>query len=484
MDNTKFRNSVYNTRKPIALKFSPRERLFLLLVGDIIAATFALMLALFLWSKLDFWLNQYSFQEFVVTRPKLWFFFLPLIWLIFMVELYDNRRSVRKRDTFQGIAIAAIISFCLYLIVFFLLAKNYPLPRMSVGIYLVNVVLLTLLWRLFYISIFTTPQFMRSVLILGEGEATDALINIVKEMSPPPFQIMGLIDDELYSQGIRFTIVNVLGGSNELMGIIQSDRISDLILALPGSINGSMIKAIVLAKEYGVEVTTMPVVYEDLMGRVPIFHLSADWIVRSFMDQTRMNIFYEVCKRSIDLIGSLFGLVALICAFPLISIAITAESGMPILFKQCRVGKNGLPFTMIKFRTMWPELSQNEGHQSTTKENSRITRVGTLLRKSHLDELPQFINIMRGEMSLVGPRAERSDMISQYEDNIPFYRARVLVKPGLTGWAQINFGYAVSIEDTATKLEYDLYYIKHRSLLMDLLILLRTFGSVIGFKGR
>jgi lipopolysaccharide/colanic/teichoic acid biosynthesis glycosyltransferase len=120
----------------------------------------------------------------------------------------------------------------------------------------------------------------------------------------------------------------------------------------------------------------------------------------------------------------------------------------------------------------------------TTQNDDRITRAGVLLRKSHLDELPQFFNVLKGEMSLVGPRAERSELVTQLQKEIPFYRARLLVKPGITGWAQINFGYAATVEDTAVKLEYDLYYIKHRTLLMDVIILLRTVGTVVGLRGQ
>ena len=122
--------------------------------------------------------------------------------------------------------------------------------------------------------------------------------------------------------------------------------------------------------------------------------------------------------------------------------------------------------------------------QVTVENDERITRVGRFLRKSHMDELPQFINVLRGEMSLVGPRAERNELVENLQTQVPFYRARLLVKPGITGWAQVNFGYAATVEDTGVKLEYDLYYIKHRNLLLDILILLRTFGTVIGLKGQ
>jgi len=139
---------------------------------------------------------------------------------------------------------------------------------------------------------------------------------------------------------------------------------------------------------------------------------------------------------------------------------------------------------MYKFRTMVPDAEADGQPRLASENDPRVTRVGAFLRRTRLDEFPQFYNILRGEMSLVGPRAERPELVARFQKQIPFYRARLLVKPGLTGWAQINYGYASTVEETRVKLEYDLYYIKHRSMLMDLVILLRTIGTIFGLRGR
>jgi lipopolysaccharide/colanic/teichoic acid biosynthesis glycosyltransferase len=160
------------------------------------------------------------------------------------------------------------------------------------------------------------------------------------------------------------------------------------------------------------------------------------------------------------------------------------DSGLPIFYWQERLGRGGREFKIIKFRTMRQD-AESEGKPQMAGENDpRITRVGNFLRTTRLDEVPQFWNVLRGEMSIVGPRAERAQWVATFQQDIPFYRARLLVKPGITGWAQINYGYASTVEDTAVKLEYDLYYIKHRSIVMDLVIILRTIGTVISRKGR
>lgn len=163
---------------------------------------------------------------------------------------------------------------------------------------------------------------------------------------------------------------------------------------------------------------------------------------------------------------------------------ILLDSGRPVLYLQERLGKNGRVYKIIKFRTMKLDAEKDGVARPATQNDQRATRFGRLLRRSHLDELPQIINILKGEMSWVGPRSERPEIIQNLEKEIPFYRARLFVKPGLTGWAQVNYGYAAGAEENSVKLEYDLYYIKHRNLGLDILILLRTVGNVLGLKGR
>jgi lipopolysaccharide/colanic/teichoic acid biosynthesis glycosyltransferase len=202
------------------------------------------------------------------------------------------------------------------------------------------------------------------------------------------------------------------------------------------------------------------------------------------VDQARVGGFFELSKRLVDVAGGLVGVVLMLAILPLIALAIFLDSGRPIFYFQTRSGRGGGLYRIIKFRTMRQD-AEADGQPQWAKENDeRATRVGRFLRRTHLDELPQFINVLRGEMSLVGPRAERPELVALFQKDVPFYRARLLVKPGITGWAQINYGYAVTVEDTAIKLEYDLYYIKRRNILLDFVIVLRTAGVVIGFRGR
>jgi len=198
----------------------------------------------------------------------------------------------------------------------------------------------------------------------------------------------------------------------------------------------------------------------------------------------RVSRFYELVKRLMDFIGAAVGVLLFGISFPFILIATWMDSGFPIFYEQTRLGKGGQVFKIYKYRTMHQEAEADGEAKLASENDPRVTRVGNFLRKTRLDELPQFWNVLRGDMSLVGPRAERPELVAEFQKQIPFYRARLLVQPGLTGWAQINYGYVANVTETVVKLEYDLYYIKHRSLMMDMAIVLRTIGTVLSRKGR
>jgi len=467
--------------KPKRWQMRASERVAILLIGDLLVATVALFLALYFWAAKDAWM-EFSL-EFITERPPLWFFLLPVFWMILLVELYDVHRANNRRETIKGIALATLIYVLVYLLIYFTSAPN-SLPRRGVSVFIVIAVFFTLLWRLAYIRMFTAPHLLRRVLIVGAGNAGKTLVDVIEKLWPPPFFTVGLIDDDPEKHGQKIGNFPILGDSRELIEIIQEQHVTDLILAISGEMKGEMFQSILTAQEMGAHLAPMPQVYEELLGRVPIFLLETEWIVRSFVEKTSTSTFFVLAKSLIDFAGGLVGTLITIGFFPFISLATILESGFPVLFTQERLGRGGQPYKMVKFRTMDRD-AERDGEARLAEENDqRVTRVGWFLRRTHLDELPQFINVLRGEMSLVGPRAERPQLVEHFQKQIPFYRARLLVKPGITGWAQINYGYAGNVSETAVKLEYDLYYIEHRNLLMDTSIILRTVGTVLGFKGQ
>ncbi len=472
-----------NTTKPVrplSWRLRATERRIILTIGDLLVAWIGLMISLYFWSQRDQWLN-FSW-EFLTERPAFWFYLLPFIWWLLILELYDIRRSSRVNETIRGIAIAAGISFILYFGVFFISEPN-SLPRTGVAAFIIATSLLTVLWRLLYIKIFTAQEFLRRVVIVGAGRAGTNLVKSLYTVKPLPFHIIGFVDDDPEKIGKAFDNIKVLGNGNDLPSLLEEENISDVIFAITGEMNQTLFQNLLKAEEKGVEITTMPIVYEDTLGRVPIMLLQSDWILRSFVDQAHTGGFYLLAKKLMDIFGGLVGTLLLIFFTPLISLSILLETGRPVFFSQDRLGKNGQVYRITKFRTMRQDAEKDGKARMAVENDDRVTRVGRFLRKSHLDELPQFLSVLLGTMSLVGPRAERPELVDTLQEKIPFYRARLFVAPGITGWAQVNYGYASTIEQTITKLEYDLYYIKHRNLFLDINIIMRTIGAVFGLKG-
>ena len=468
-----------HSQKPL-WRITDSERRVILLFGDVLVASIALIIALYFWAMKDLWMD-FTWQ-FLLERPPTWYYFLPFIWLLLLIELYDTKSAGRRGDTIRGLMVSTIISTFLYLLIFFV-SEPKSLPRRGVAAFIAAAAGLTLLWRLLYIRIFTAPVFLRRVIIIGAGRAGSTLAVEIIKIEPRPFHLVGFVDDDKKKIGKKIAGVPVLGSSKDLINVVENENVTDLIFSISGEMQPTMYSAIFAAEEKGIEVITMPVVYEKLMGRVPIALLADDWVLRSFVDRAHAPESYELIKRLLDIIGSVFGLVFLAFVYPLIALVIVIDDGFPILFKQIRVGKSGKKFILYKFRSMKKDAEKDGIARFAVENDDRVTRIGGFLRKSHLDEIPQFINVIKGDITLVGPRAERPEMVEDLQKDIPFYRARLFVKPGVTGWAQINYGYASNIEETAIKLEHDLYYIMHRNFMMDLLIIFRTLGSVVGFRG-
>lgn len=450
----------------------------LIILGDFIFSWLALAIAVYIWAVAQ--LQDLPLFEFIQARLQGWFFLLPIAWLILLIDSYDSRTSIDLRKTFRSIGVSAVIGLFIYLVIYF--ASDASLPRRGVAAFLVVASLLTLLWRYIYIQIFSGPRFMHSVMIVGAGETGSAMAKVISKIKAP-FNLIGLVDDDLEKQGQIIHGYKVLGTSQQLHMLVETNQVSELIVAISGKMQPSTFQLLIEAQETGILITRMPVAYEELLERVPVQYLEADWILRSFVDQARVNSFYSIGKRLIDLTGGLVGTLGLLVLAPIISLAILIESGRPIVFQQTRAGKGGVNFRILKFRTMKIQDNDDEITRPTEENDQRVTKLGRILRKTHLDETLQFINVLRGDMSLVGPRPETPDLVNHFQAHIPFYRARLLVKPGITGWAQNHITYAANIEETVNKLEYDLYYIKHRTFLMDIGIILRTFAAVFGFRG-
>jgi len=256
-----------------------------------------------------------------------------------------------------------------------------------------------------------------------------------------------------------------------------------IVLSITHNVSGELYQVLTDSLQQGVEVVPMPLLHEQITGKVPVEHIGDHWSVAMPLEQLGTRLIWHAGKRIFDIFWSSLGLLLLGLLYPFIALAIKLDSEGPILYTQKRMGQGGKQFRVFKFRSMVKDAEKDQAVWATI-DDTRVTRVGRILRRTHIDEFPQFWAIFKGEMSVVGPRPERPEFINELAEEIPFYRVRLAVKPGMAGWALIHQGYGASKDDSLIKLQYDLYYIKHQSIWLDVYILWRTFIDALTFRGR
>ena len=454
----------------------PSEHRFILLLGDGAAALAAVALALVFWSiTAGFPLTT----TFLVERWY-WVAVAPVwIWLLAPGRRLQAAFSIPASAV--SIGRAAFLVLVAYLGVYFY-AQRQELPRLVVLHFLWEASILTSAWRLAYIWLFTETSFRRRVLIAGTGKAGLRILDVIRCSGFRHAEIVGFVSNE--SAGSHADGVPVVGRLEDVRRVAAEVAASEVVLATDEQPSAVLLQGLLQCQESGIDVIRMPLLYEQLLERVPVEHIDPDWLVTSFTDVVRTKDASRAGKRLVDLGGAVVGTFALLFVAPFVATAVWLDDGSPVFFRQTRVGRAGRHFTLLKFRTMQVEAERAGRAVWASRDDPRVTRVGRWLRKMRLDELPQFLNVLRGDMSLVGPRPERPEFVSLLDREVPFYRMRLLVRPGLTGWAQVNMPYADSVTGALVKLEYDLYYIKHRSMAFDAMILFKTLGTLLGMAGR
>lgn len=330
-------------------------------------------------------------------------------------------------------------------------------------------------------------------MIVGTGWAAKSIYEAINQEGDGSYEVAGFVVKnplKKAEEGFLKTIfeskakeISLIEDLSELPTFIQKNKVDTLILASSEEANGETLQTMVDCLELGVEVIPMPVLYEQLTGRVPVEYINDSWNVALPINHPGTKYLWNLTKRFGDIVLSSLGLIFLGLVTPFIAVAIYLDSPGPILYRQARVGKGGRIFYIYKFRSMVPDAEKGQAVWAK-KNDERVTRVGKILRKTHIDEFPQLINILKGEMSAVGPRPERPEFVEKLAKEIPFYRVRHAVKPGMAGWGLVRQGYGASKEDALIKLQYDLYYIKHQSLWLDTIILIKTIFDTLTFRGR
>lgn len=477
----------------LALPFS--ERRAVLMTLDLVALSVALVLTLYV--RPDIELAWHA----LVERPW-WFVLLGLVWLplAFAVDAYDLQVARRMPANAVAMLKAGLIATVVYQLIPLV---TPPLPPSRLGLVTLPLlaVLLLVAGRGLYVLVLGQPMFQRRVLVVGAGWAGVTILHSLAAHGAGAFRVVGFVDDDPEKQGTTVDLTRdshmsgsngaaarvdawpVLGDRQALQRLIAQYHVTTLVLAITHDLDGDMLQALIDCLGLGVEIFPMPVLYEQLTGRVPIEHVGDNWHVAMPIFHRGTGTAWPLVKRCMDIVLASLGLALLACALPLIALAIYLDSPGPIFYTQERVGKGGRRFRLYKLRSMVPDAERGQAVWASRNDH-RITRVGRFLRRTHLDEFPQFLNIVRGEMSAVGPRPERPEFVDELAREIPFYRVRNAVRPGMAGWGLVKQGYGSSKEDSLVKLQYDLYYVKHQSPWLDVVILLKTILDTVMLRGR
>jgi len=457
------------------------ERRALLILVDLVMVTLAVLFSLWAWA----FRATEPFTRTRIISQAIWFLFLPGLWLLLAIlnDFHNLRLASRLDSTWVALLRITGLLLLVYLVIYFF-SPPRSLPRGVVLFHAASSLVLAGLWRTVYTFLLGQPIFELRAIVVGAGWAGRTIVRAIREDLASGYELVGYVDDDPAKHGQTIEGLPVLGTSDDLVSLAKAEGVSQIILAITHEMQGRLFKVLMHCQELGIRISLMPLLYEEITGKVPVRHIGESWPAALPLDHASTGSLFSVSKRAMDVVISLLGLAVLSVLFPLVALAIYVDSPGPIFYRQERVGKGGTIYRLVKLRTMVPDAERDGRAVWASEKDPRVTRVGRILRATHIDELPQFINIFRGEMSVVGPRPEREEFVAELEKQIPFYRLRHAVKPGMAGWALVRHGYGSSVEDALTKLQYDLYYIRHQSLYLDLLILLKTLGRMVILKGR
>jgi exopolysaccharide biosynthesis polyprenyl glycosylphosphotransferase len=433
---------------------------WVLVLGDLLLVNVAAVIALWLgMQRSTWWLAVGTWDAFTA-----WFLFLSLIWFVCaqVMDLYDLRVAGAVGRVVPGTLGAVLGTLAVYLVVYFIAAPQ-SLPRHLIVFFAAIAAVLLSLWRAGFAKALGTGPLARRVVVVGGGASTAPLLQAIREHAARYYDVAAVLD-------LNAHVTEVTS---------KAAQHPDEVIVTQEELPTEWLAELVEWREQGVQIVNVATVFEELTGRVPVEFVGTNWSVLLPLEQDATRGLNGVVKRVLDVLLAAVALVIAAPFVPFIALAIRMNGKGPILLRQPRVGKNGRVFTVYKFRTMVVDAEPLGVPKWADEDDPRVTRVGKFLRRFKLDEVPQFWNVLRGDMSLVGPRPERPEIVENLQREIPFYRLRHVVRPGITGWAAVRYPYGRSVNDALVKLQYDLYYLKHQSLSLDALILGKTLGAIV-----
>ncbi len=458
------------------IHFNISERKILLRIMDIVCTLLCL-----------YWVGYgFDFDYFAITKEN-WAWALVLMLYISafgtVFELYDLQKAGKLESVFPNIIFTVSVTVLFYLMTPWF-TPSLPTNRLQILYFYLAILGALCVWRFVYMTFITSPRFYKKVLIVGETSNIETIVDAFKN-ADPNYKIVGFINcEESQLEGVKYKGVREYG-PDEIHQVISKENISEIIVASYNAenITSDIYHDLIVLLERGFPIREYTQVYEDTTYRVPVQFVGKDFYKYFPFSRSNQNKLYLFFHRLFDLVFSILGVLIGLFLIPLIFIGNLLGNRGPLFYFQERVGKNGQVFNIIKFRTMVVNAEQG-GAVWAAKNDHRITPFGKFLRRSRLDEIPQFLNILKGDMSLIGPRPERPYFVKELSQVIPFYETRHIIKPGLTGWAQVKVRYGSTVEDSLLKLQYDLYYIKHRSFLLDANVIIKTLSTMVFFRGQ
>lgn len=424
----------------------------MLLVGDIIVFYFALALSLFL---------RYGQNiENYITPHLLPFTLMLAFWLIifYINGLYDLRSLKNSPDFAKKFFALVAINGALAIFLFYLLPLIIT-PRTNLFIFLIIFGLSLYIWRSFYNTLLSSGKPINRLLLIGYNQTAEELINHIEKNPQLGYEIKFWMKEGLQDKEFE-----------HLSQIILANNINLIVVPAHIKKNAKAAKLIYRQLILNIEVLDLAGLYERIFLKIPIAELEEVWFLENL---AKNHSIYDFFKRPLEALISLLLIIFFLPFGIIISLLTALTSKGPIILRQTRVGKAGEIFTLYKFRSMIAD-AEKHGPEWSTPQDKRSTPLGSLLRRTHLDEIPQLINVLKGDLSLIGPRPERPEFVKNLKQEIAFYELRHLARPGITGWAQIHYRYGASTEDAYEKLQYEIYYLKNRSLILDFIIAIKT----------
>ncbi len=458
------------------IHFEISERKMILRVFDV----FFVLGSLFFVGKI------FDFDYFILSTNNLYWmiilgFYINLFGTIF--EMYNLQVASNQFQVLKSSILTVSTTVLVYLLTPFY-SPVLPSKRIQILLFYLVVFLALFLWRMFYVTFLASNRFLQNAVLICDKEQVEELISGLEHIDPH-YKIIAFVNADAAEDAIaEYPYVKNIK-REELFLFVKENSIYEIVIASQKTegITAELYQQLLRLLESGRIIREYTQVYESKTQRIPVHYMSRDFYRFFPFSRSNHNKLYLLSVRIFEIGISILGLFIGLVLIPLLLIGNAIGNRGKLFYTQERVGKDGVVFEILKFRTMVSNAESN-GAVFTTTDDSRVTVFGKFLRKTRIDEFPQFINILKGDMAIIGPRPERPFFVKEIAELMPFYETRHIIKPGLTGWAQVNYAYGATIDESLIKLQYDLYYIKHRSIFLDLSIAFKTITTVLFYRGQ